>query len=104
MNKNMVENFEALGIKEEDTAAFQRIYKNILAGKFYGYYSTTLNPAIGETIFTTVLSVSPDNKYIRWSHFGSSANRNEAASLAWILRVIFEMSPAQFLKKYCVEI
>lgn len=72
------------------------IYKNINAGKEYGYmFNNVTYP-----FFNTVLSVSENNKYIRWQHFGSSANRNTIDDLQWIIETIFETTPEEFVKKY----
>lgn len=36
----------------------------------------------------------------RWCNFGSSANPASLKDLAWIIRVIFKMTPGEFRKAY----
>lgn len=37
---------------------------------------------------------------IGWCHFGSSANPMTLRDLNWVIRVIFEMTPTEFLSRY----
>lgn len=76
------------------------IYNNLQQGKVYGQTMKALNPAIGDTIFFTNLSVSPDGKYIRWMHAGSSANKNTLKELEWILGTIFKMTADEFTNSF----
>lgn len=44
--------------------------------------------------------VSEDGKYIRWRHYGQSANKNTDGQLRWLLETIFEkcetVTPAEW--------
>lgn len=72
------------------------IYENINSGKVYGYMFTNCR----YPFFDTVLSVSENNKYIRWQHYGSSANKNTIKELQWLIETIFKTTPEEFAKKY----
>lgn len=37
---------------------------------------------------------------IFWRHYGSSANMASLKSLKWIIEVIFDMKPSEFMEKY----
>ena len=55
------------------------------------------------TIFWQVMSVGTSNSgktIIRWTHYGSSANKCTRKDLAWILKEIFGMTSAEFLAEY----
>lgn len=57
----------------------------------------------GGTIFWEVMSVGTSNSgktIIRWTHYGSSANKCTHKDLAWILKEIFGMTSAEFLAEY----
>lgn len=72
------------------------IYENINSGKEYGYMINNVT----YPYFNTVLYVSENNKYIRWQHYGSSANKNTIKDLQWIIETIFKTTPEEFAKKY----
>lgn len=76
------------------------IYDNLQDGKVYGKTMKAVNPNLYETIFITSLSTSEDGQYIRWNHFGSSANKNTVSELEWILKVIFEMTAEEFTNNF----
>lgn len=46
------------------------------------------------------ICVSEDKKYIRWQHYGQSANENTDRDLRWLLETIFEkcetVTPAEW--------
>ena len=46
------------------------------------------------------ICVSPDGKYIRWRHYGESANENTNRDLRWLLETIFKkcetITPAEW--------
>ena len=46
------------------------------------------------------ITVSPTKEYIRWRHFGQSANENTDGQLRWLLETIFEscetVTPAEW--------
>ena len=76
----------------------KEIYDNLNAGKVYG---EILNRGkSSRELPWEVLSVSPDKKFIRYRHYGSSAVENDIEELAWVLQVIFGMKPEEFLSKY----
>ena len=38
--------------------------------------------------------------FIGWTHYGSSANKPTKTALNWIIRTIFNTTPAEFLRTY----
>jgi hypothetical protein len=79
-------------------SALEKIYEMLQNGESFG---EVLPHRLGGTFFWDVLSVSPvGKKYIRWRHYGSSANKNTKKDLAWILSEIFKMTPEEFMSKY----
>lgn len=38
--------------------------------------------------------------FIGWTHYGSSANKPTKKALEWIIRTIFNTTPAEFLQTY----
>jgi hypothetical protein len=48
------------------------------------------------------ITVSPNGLYIRWQHYGQSANKNTDEELRWLLETIFEscetVTPAEYSK------
>lgn len=77
---------------------FEKIWNYLQEGKSFGYYSETVNKALGNYIWNHVLYI--EGNYIRWSYYGSSAEKITKENLRWILKNIFEMTPAEFLEKY----
>ena len=76
----------------------EKLYKMINDGEIFG---EVLPHRLGGTFFWDVMSVSPvGKKYIRWTHYGSSANKNTIKDLAWILSEIFKMTAEEFMVKY----
>ena len=58
---------------------------------------------VQEDIWSTVLSYGYDidgTPIWHWCHYGSSAEKATLANLEWLIRVIFIMTPAEFMKKY----
>ena len=81
---------------DTELAALNKIYSDLQDGYSYGKdLDDTTFP-----IFWEVLSVDPFHRYIRWRYFGSSANKNTIEELSWVLEVIFEKTPTEFLAKY----
>ena len=75
--------------------AYKLIYSMLLSGESFG----TINQfRLGGTYFHDVLST--DKTYIRWTHYGSSANKTSLENLKWILTNIFKTTPEQFLLDY----
>lgn len=79
--------------------ALERIYKNLNAGYQYGDYLVNVR----YPMFTPCLSVSENSVYIRWSHYGSSANENTKADLQWIIEMIFKTTPEEFEKAKLIK-
>lgn len=77
-------------------SSVDRIFENLYQGYHYGYFMTNVH----YPMFSTVLSLSCDKKYIRWQHFGSSANSATKTDLQWIIETIFKTTPEQFEKRY----
>ena len=76
-------------------SALKLIYKELLAGESFGKID---KHSLWVTYFWTVLFA--DEKYIRWCHYGSSANKTNLKNLNWILTEIFKTTPEQFLYDY----
>lgn len=72
--------------------AIDRIYQNINHGYQYGRYIHNVK----YPYFHTCLSVSENGDFIRWTHYGSSANENTKQALQWIIETIFETTPEKF--------
>lgn len=77
--------------------ALKRIYKNINAGKNYGYNVVNVQ----YPYFSDVLYLTTQNN-IGWTHYGSSANKNTLNDLYWIITVIFKTTPEDFEKAYTI--
>lgn len=62
------------------------------------------NNTLGGTYFWRVMHVGTSEangkQYIYWTHAGSSANKCTRKDLAWVLKEIFRMTPAEFLAEY----
>ena len=77
-------------------AAFEEIYWNLKEGKCYTEF-------LGNVRFPchyTVLFYDPIKKLFCWRNYGSSANKATKAKLRWILKVIFKMTPEEFIQTY----
>lgn len=79
--------------------ALERIYKNLNAGYQYGDYLVNVR----YPMFTPCLSVSENGVYIRWRHYGSSANDNTKRDLQWIIETIFKTTPEEFEKAKLIK-
>lgn len=90
-------------MSKPDKIALNTIFLDINNGFYYGndiIFDHYHNKPFNYPYFDCVLSLSPDYKYIRWNHYGSSANKNNIKELFWIITTIFEMSPVEFLNRY----
>lgn len=77
--------------------ALKRIYKNINAGKNYGYNVVNVQyPYFSDVLYKTRAG------FIGWTHYGSSANKNTLNDLYWIITVIFKTTPDDFEKAYTI--
>ena len=74
--------------------AIDIIYKNLMEGKYYGYVVKNVRFPYFH------LSLYKRNKFFYWSNYGSSANDANKKELAWIIEVIFKMTPEEFINKY----
>lgn len=79
--------------------AIDRIFENINQGYQYGRYVHNVR----YPYFHACLSVSENGEFIRWTHFGSSANKNTKQDLQWIIEAIFHMTPGQFEQKHLLK-
>ncbi len=79
--------------------AIDRIFENINAGYQYGEYACNVR----FPMFSPCLSVSENGKYIRWRHYGESANRNTKTDLYWIITEIFKVTPDEFEKTKLIK-
>ena len=79
--------------------AIDRIYENINQGYCYGRYIYNVR----FPYFKTCLSVSENGEFIRWIHYGSSANKNTKQELQWIIETIFKTTPDEFEKNHLIE-
>lgn len=90
-------------MNHDDSAALSEIFNDINNGHSYGYdctYDYYHNKPFDYPYFSECLSISYDEKYIRWCNFGSSANKNTIKNLYWIITEIFKISPVEFKQKY----
>lgn len=77
--------------------ALKRIYKNINAGKSYGYNVVNVQyPYFSDVLYKT------RSGFIGWTRYGSSANKNTLKELQWIITVIFKTTPEDFEKAYTI--
>jgi hypothetical protein len=79
--------------------ALDRIFKNLNAGYQYGEYLVNVR----YPMFTPCLSVSENGEYIRWRHYGSSANENTKQALQWLIETIFKTTPEEFEKSKLIK-
>lgn len=77
-------------------AALDEIFNNLKAGKYYAEFLSNVR----FPCHYTVLRFEKSKKLFCWTHYGSNANDATKAELRWILKVIFKMSPEDFIKKY----
>ena len=68
-------------------------------GKFH-YWDHSKNRPLDYPYFNTVLTLSPDKKYIRWNNYGGSSNKNTLEDLNWIITEIFNKTPEEFKNEY----
>lgn len=88
------ENFE--NMSNADRAALFDIYKNIRSGKKYvDYHMGPRWPA-----YSCVLVADCFKPYIHYSHYGSSAIKDNLESLYWLITEIFDTTPAGFVAIY----
>lgn len=79
--------------------ALDRIYNNLNAGYQYGEYLANVR----YPMFTPCLSVSENGAYIRWRHYGESANENTKKDLNWIIETIFKTTTEEFEREKLIR-
>ena len=78
--------------------ALHKIYHNLQDGKSYG---KQMNKYKYSFFYNQLcLTESRDEKFIAWTHYGSSANQNTLGDLAWIINTIFDTTPEKFAAEY----
>lgn len=83
-------------MKKIDNEKLYEIFNNLKHGISYGKDCENCK----YPYFHTVLSIDWQGKYIHYSHYGSSATKVTIPELLWIIEIIFEMSPTEFLNEY----
>lgn len=76
---------------------YEQIYNNLKAGARYGEYYALKYPA-----FHVALYINSSGKWICWHNGGSSANKNTLKDLIWIISVIFNRTPEQFVHDFSI--
>ena len=88
-----------MAMSKENNVALHEIMNSLKEGHFYGKDCTkAAYPYFAAALYTQTGRNGKD--YIGWCHFGSSANKFTLRDLNWIIRVIFETTPANFLHEY----
>lgn len=82
--------------------ALEKIWEELKSGTIFG---DICEHRMGGTYFWEVLWIAPSRndptkKFIFWRNYGQSANKMTKKDLAWVLKEIFKMSPAEFLFRY----
>lgn len=73
----------------------KRIYDDLQAGGVYGYmFAKCKYPFFDEVLYKTPAG------FIGFSNYGSSASENTERGLQFIIEVIFDCTPDEFVKKY----
>lgn len=75
--------------------AIEYIYNELHTGRVFGKHHLNVNyPYISADLYLT------DGGYIGYSHFGSSAVKDNIPALEWVIRNIFDITPEKFLESY----
>lgn len=77
--------------------ALQEIYNNLMAGKRYARWFD-----FGVKYPFWDVKLYRHYQYFCWNNYGSSANSATKKDLAWIVEVIFKMTPQKFIETYTV--
>lgn len=80
----------------EDAESIGRIMSNLRAGLRYGNYMDDVR----YPMYRCSLWLSPDGRYIEYSHYGSSAVKATPEKLLWLITRIFKLRPAGFEQRY----
>lgn len=85
-----VDDYNIMGIH-----TYGDLLRKLQGGLKFGYVSTMRD---GTKDINTVLSA--DEHYIRWHHYGSSANQATAKDMKWVIETIFKTDLANFIREY----
>ena len=90
-------------MSNENKVVLRQIMNDLKAGYRYGVdrsWDFYHNCPYRFPYFSTAICLSEDGEYIRWTHAGSSANKATLKDLEWIITVIFDTTPIDFLREY----
>ena len=92
-------------MKENFSNSLNNIWDNLMAGGVYGYvfHSPGLRFTDYGYTFNTSLYYDNRKKLFFWHNYGSSANKATIKDLAFIITVIFNMTPPEFEKRFLLE-
>ena len=82
--------------------ALSTIHAALLSGEQFGtvHRFRDDHPDGPRPYFSPELYKIPLKPFFGWTHYGSSANKATKAELNWIIRQIFNITPAEFLNRY----
>lgn len=82
--------------------ALNTIHAALLSGEQFGtvHCFRDDHPDGPRPYFSPELYKVPLKPFFGWTHYGSSANKATKAELNWIIRQIFNTTPAEFLNRY----
>ena len=86
--------------------ALRKIMHNLKQGRNYGYFmfwNYYHDCPMRFPMFMWNLGYDKYAHVIRWRNAGSSANKATLKDLEWIITVIFETTPIQFLHDYILD-
>jgi hypothetical protein len=95
---------EAKAKAKGNAAILREIARNLKAGRVYGIYRNSSSGQYWERVlgYDYGMSGGRERPMWFWCHYGSSANRATLRDLAWLLRVIFKLTPGEFVARYAM--
>ena len=85
---------EVIEDHEKDPGALRELFDSLKAGAVYGHQVNNVPcPFFWENIGIHA-------GWIKWNHYGASANRVTMHDLAFVVFVIFKTTPREFMSKY----
>lgn len=92
-------------MKDNFSNSLNNIWNNLMSGGVYGYCFRHPDFTFTDYGYTFTASLSYDSikKLFFWRHAGQSANKATMQDLAWIITVIFNMTPPEFEKRFLLE-
>lgn len=85
---------EVIEDHEKDPGALRELFDSLQAGAVYGHRVNNVPcPFFWENIGIHA-------GWIKWNHYGASANRVTMHDLAFVVFVIFKTTPREFMSKY----